>query len=220
MDPKRSDDAQPEASIRTPFGTAPRCQAKNRQNAQCARPARRGYPVCSMHGAGTRKRERAGTRQNPKTAPISTGLTAQPATVAEWLGANHKVQVRADNYRRNIAKLRDFEEVLARLWALADFVSEERPTPIQERAPALLAVLLGIVQAVERVSRVEGNIRKAAAVPMLTVRQSRWLVGGLVEILHEFVSVDRLDEAIRHAERLGARVAGALDPLPARTNAG
>lgn len=48
-------------------GTAPRCQVRKKNGDQCAAPARRGFTVCSRHGAGTRAREESGERK-PVTA--------------------------------------------------------------------------------------------------------------------------------------------------------
>lgn len=49
-------------------GTAPRCQVRKKNGDQCAAPARRGFTVCSRHGAGFRVREEAGERK-----PVSGG---------------------------------------------------------------------------------------------------------------------------------------------------
>lgn len=54
-------------------GVARRCQARRKGGGQCRQPARRGFDVCHMHGAGSAKREREGTRQRPGR-PIETGL--------------------------------------------------------------------------------------------------------------------------------------------------
>jgi hypothetical protein len=58
-----------ERYIHTPNGgTAPRCQGHKKNGDQCAAPARRGFTVCSRHGAGTRAREKSGERK-----PVSGG---------------------------------------------------------------------------------------------------------------------------------------------------
>jgi hypothetical protein len=205
MTPETSSGSMLESSIATPFGTAPRCQAKNRRRDQCARPARRGYRVCSMHGAGTRKREQAGTRQNPRTAPITTGLTAQPAILEAWIRAHRGGQARLDDYRRNPQKLRNWDEILARQWALADLIGQRNPI-------AMLPHLTGLARSIERAERIASEIRKSA--PGLTRREAEDLVGGLVEILHEFVPFERLDEAIRRTRQLAARVVGSPESPP------
>lgn len=52
----------------------PRCQAlSQRKGTQCTQAARRGYRVCHMHGAGTKKRVEAGER-NPVGRPPIHGL--------------------------------------------------------------------------------------------------------------------------------------------------
>ena len=78
---ERSTDGQPsdtpinrparalERYISTPNGgTAPRCQGHKKNGDQCAAPARRGFTVCSRHGAGMRAREESGVRK-----PVSGG---------------------------------------------------------------------------------------------------------------------------------------------------
>jgi hypothetical protein len=42
--------------------------------------ARAGFPVCSHHGAGCRKKERAGLAKNPAFTRLTTGARAKPAT--------------------------------------------------------------------------------------------------------------------------------------------
>jgi hypothetical protein len=75
-----------EPLMRTYFGEAPRCQATcKRTGRQCGRPARHGFACCSVHGAGTRRRELAGLRRNPKSGGLTHGLRAQPATQAAGL---------------------------------------------------------------------------------------------------------------------------------------
>jgi hypothetical protein len=53
-----------------------RCKAKSKQTGlQCKRWAVEGYEVCPVHGAGTKKRVKDGTRQ-PPGAPLKTGRYA------------------------------------------------------------------------------------------------------------------------------------------------
>lgn len=63
-----------EPTVAVPHGgVAARCQAANRHGRQCGRPARRGFRVCSHHGAGTAKREAEGTRKRAGR-PLETGM--------------------------------------------------------------------------------------------------------------------------------------------------
>jgi hypothetical protein len=51
---------------------------------QWRRPARQGFRVCGVHGAGYAKREREGLRTNPALAPVVTGAKASCATLAHF----------------------------------------------------------------------------------------------------------------------------------------
>lgn len=68
-----------EATLTTPNGgTAARCQAVKRDGSQCGKPARVGYEVCGMHGAGYAKREQEGSRR-PPGRPAVHGLYTKSA---------------------------------------------------------------------------------------------------------------------------------------------
>ncbi len=54
-------------------GVAPRCQRVKKSNVQCAKPARRGFKVCSSHGAGYASREASGERKKPGR-PVTHGV--------------------------------------------------------------------------------------------------------------------------------------------------
>jgi hypothetical protein len=102
------------------------------------------------------------------------------------------------------------------MWALADVAAQIPVTTrrqADEKLRGLLAILVSLPQAIERAERIELMIRRSV-VPTLTSRQVQEFVAGLVDILHEFVPADRLDEAVRQAGRLGTRVTGSLEPLP------
>jgi|GEM_PF-5620657 len=108
----QSAEVQPE--VQTPFGVVPRCRARSKRSGlQCAKPARRGFSVCSTHGAGTRRREQAGLRKNPALAALKTGLRARPSTIATWEALHVQYAERLAAYRRDQARLRDGEELLA-----------------------------------------------------------------------------------------------------------
>lgn len=66
---KLKDELGLEATLVKNGRTMRRCQAISRRTGQqCTQPARRGYEVCHMHGAGTRKRVQKGLRQDPRAA--------------------------------------------------------------------------------------------------------------------------------------------------------
>src|SRR5262249_49283916 len=112
--------------VRTAFGEAPRCQAQCKATkARCGRPARRNFTVCSVHGAGTRRRELAGVRTNPRAGSLVHGGRAQQATLvalrevdAAFAAARAEVAGRPD-------RLRAIDEVLADLWAIRRLLVQE-----------------------------------------------------------------------------------------------
>src|SRR5262249_34974959 len=102
--------------VQTAFGAAARCQAKCKATRErCGRPARRGCTVCSVDGAGTRRRELAGVRMNPRAGSLVHGGRAQHATLvalrevdAAFAAARAEVAGRPD-------RLRAIDDVLADL---------------------------------------------------------------------------------------------------------
>lgn len=53
-------------------GQARRCQAQSKRTGQqCGKPARRGFNVCTLHGAGSRRREKEGTSKPSGRPPVS-----------------------------------------------------------------------------------------------------------------------------------------------------
>jgi hypothetical protein len=68
-----------EATLSTPNGgVAARCQRVKKDGEQCGKPARVGFDVCGVHGAGYGKREREGRRRPPGRPPVH-GLYARTA---------------------------------------------------------------------------------------------------------------------------------------------
>ena len=58
------------------------CKAKAKSTGKrCGRSAATGYSVCPVHGAGTTKRVKAGTRKSPKLGGFKTGEHARPETI-------------------------------------------------------------------------------------------------------------------------------------------
>ncbi|GAA6747486.1 MULTISPECIES: hypothetical protein [Thermus] len=72
----RKKDPNPNLEPFLPDGR-PRCQARSKSTgAQCRQPAVRGYSVCHVHGAGTRKRVAEGARK-PPGRPVVHGLYSE-----------------------------------------------------------------------------------------------------------------------------------------------
>lgn len=73
MSAPEADAPELETHIQMPRGgVAPRCKRVKRNGEQCAKPARRGFSVCSSHGAGYRTKEVAGERKKPGR-PVTHG---------------------------------------------------------------------------------------------------------------------------------------------------
>lgn len=196
------------ATVKTPFGEAPRCQGRSKATKrQCANPARKGFPVCSSHGAGTGKREREGTRKNPKTAPITTGQYAQPETLELLQKMNPEFRALREHYlsKEGETQARDLRQLLASLWAMHDVVVRQLPTVIEgeygEAPPALLPVMNGIASALERVARIEGRIAATGGV-QITIQVAQLWVRQVVDLVHEFVPADRVERALARLEGL------------------
>lgn len=196
--------------MRTPYGEAPRCQSPKKGSQppkQCEKPARKGFPVCSSHGAGTAKREREGTRKNPKTAPITSGQYAQPETLELMQKMHPEFRALREHYlsAEGEAKARDLKQLLASLWAMHDIVVRQLPEPILgdygEAPPALLPVMNGIASALERVARIEGRIAATGGVN-ITIQVAQVWVRQVIDLLHEFVPAERVDRALARLEGL------------------
>ncbi len=197
-----------EAFIKTPFGKAPRCQAHSkRTQRQCQVAARKGFRVCSSHGAGTRKREQAGTRKNPKTAAITTGQYTTAETFAELQQMHPEMRGLREHYlsKEGETKARDLRELLASLWAMHDVVARHLPETIVgdygEAPPAMLPVLNGIASALERVARIEGRIQAAGGVN-ITIQVAQLWVRQVVDLVHEFVPSELVPKALGRLEAL------------------
>lgn len=211
--PQRKDFA---ATIAMPRGgRAPRCQKPKRDGTQCEKAARKGFTVCGSHGAGYKKRERAGTRQNPRTASITTGRftsdEAKQDLIAEDPGFAADLQFFLDHPE----KRRDLDTLLAYAWATLRRVARHTPdvvvTEYGEQPPAIVATLQMLAMTLERVAKIEWKIYQSGA-PTLTVAQAQRLVKGMVEVLHEFVPGPALESAIARLERLANAVVGDRDP--------
>jgi hypothetical protein len=93
------------ATVATPTGgQAARCQARSKRSGeQCKRPARTGYRVCHVHGAGSVKREQEGTAQRPGR-PLESGIygVRQHGNVQEMLEQALRSEVDLDNTDREM----------------------------------------------------------------------------------------------------------------------
>jgi len=190
--------------VRTAFGAAPRCQAQCKATRQrCGRPARRGFTVCSVHGAGTRRRELAGVRTNPRAGSLIHGGRAQQATLvalrevdAAFAAARAEVAGRPD-------RLRAIDEVLADLWALRRLVVQEVQVGCDDQAPSVLGVLHVLAATIERAARLEQRLSHPEHVHVALVNA---FVRNTVAVLEDYVVPERLGEALDKLRQLQAAV--------------
>ncbi len=190
--------------VQTPFGAAPRCRAHSKRSGrQCARPARRGFPVCSIHGAGSPKREQEGTRTNPRLASLKTGARAVTATVIEAVGGLSSIKGREQEYLRDRAALHDIDPVLARIRAVSDLLVDNLALarPEADTVAPLLASLRLHVESLERLGRLKGVVH-------LTVKQVDALADALFSVLQRYVPPQQFENV---AVEIGHAIDAALD---------
>ena len=99
-----------EAMTTTPSGgLTPRCQEiVKRTGKQCARPARKGFDVCSKHGAGTATQEASGT-YTPVGRPSIHGLYSKresTVTPSELTEEVYQTEDALENSDRDLAALK------------------------------------------------------------------------------------------------------------------
>jgi hypothetical protein len=191
--------------VRTTFGAAPRCQAQCKATKErFGRPARRGFTVCSVHGAGTRRRELAGVRTNPRAGSLVHGGRAQQATLvalrevdAAFAAARAEVVGRPD-------RLRAIDEVLADLWALRRLLVQQVQLGVDEQQPSVvLQVLDSLAATIERAARIEQRLLDPKHVHIGLVNV---LVSNVVAVLEKYVEPERLSEALDKLRHLQAAV--------------
>jgi len=187
-------------SSRHPQGL-PRCRARCRRGGhQCPRPARAGFPVCWVHGAGSAKRERAGRRQNPRLAPLRHRFRARAESrellrrEEPSLEAAYRVRLQASGYEALRHELALLEALVHRFLAQND-MSGPDALAVAIDATAQIAALK------ERQARLERQLT-----PVSPDHLQRFL-RGVDRAVARFVAADRRSaffEAIRDA----------LPPLP------
>jgi hypothetical protein len=157
--------------------------------------------VCSTHGAGTRRRELAGTRKNPKLAPIKTGARARPETIAIWKALDVALAERIAAHEADRSQLRDLDRVLVRLAALGDVLAGPGAFDGEEGAIRLLGVLRVHAEAIERWHRVALRIKEEAGI--ITERDIQHFLTAVLRLLErEIGNGARLDAAVRELRSL------------------
>jgi hypothetical protein len=171
-----------------------------------------------MHGAGTRRRELAGVRKNPKLAALRTGARARPDTVALSKALDVQLAERIAFYQRNREQLRDLDRVLVRVAALADVLAARGVFDGEDGAVRLLAALRTHGELIERHHRVELRAKQLGGI--VTEQDVQTFLTAVLRLLErEIGSGPRLDAALRELRTLAPRSSGpatqeVTEPLP------
>lgn len=190
--------------VRTAFGHAPRCQAKCKATRdRCGRPARRGFAVCSVHGAGTRRRELAGVRTNPRAGSLVHGGRAQHATLVALGEVDAAFAAARAEVAGRPARLRDLDEVLADLWALRRLLVQQVQVGLGDRQPAaVLQVLDSLAATIERAARIEQRLSHPEHIPLHLVDA---LVKNTINVITQYVQPGDVPAALDKLAALQAR---------------
>jgi hypothetical protein len=163
--------------------------------------------VCSVHGAGCRRRELAGVRKNPKLAPLKTGARARRDTIAIWKALDVQLAERIAAHEADRAQLRDLDRVLVRLAALGDVLAGPGAFDGEEGAIRLLAVLRVHAEVIERWHRVAVRIKEAAGI--VTEQNVETFLTAVLRLLErEIGSGERLNAAVHELRSLAPKAEG------------
>lgn len=196
------DPADPNYIVLPRGGKALRCKATSKGTRErCSNPAARGTKVCRTHGAGTRNRVKAGTKKDP-ILPNATKHAAESGKMSDELTdelakTDPRFAERLRHYRDQPETLLSHHELMARLWALADCLSERVNVVALESGaelpPPLLAVLGQIRAGLETVGKLEGRIDESTHIE-INVMQG--YIDGVVDLFVEYVVPERVEEAL------------------------
>jgi hypothetical protein len=182
-------------SRRHPEGAA-RCRGVTRRDGlprQCRRKARDGFPVCSHHGAGSRKRERAGTAKNPALVRLKTGKRAKASTLEQLVRERPELQSLCE---MNVGggDVLDMRPLVARMKAITEtLVSDADSCDGSEAQANTLIAIQGfshLTRALHHMQRMEervGPVRHAHV---------KGAVEGILSTVREFVPEDRRKDAL------------------------
>ena len=160
------------------------CKAKTKSTGKrCGRSAATGYSVCPVHGAGTTKRVKAGTRKSPKLGGFKTGGHARPETIELKKQLDPEYEHCYNEILKN-PQLATLDEMANRIYASLLAMDYEKLTPADRRT-RLSALALAI-------SRVE-QTRVAKQVEFEKLQ--KLFVDALKKVFYEFVPRERLAEA-------------------------
>lgn len=180
------------------------CRAKSKRSGRrCQSPAVRGYDVCRMHGAGTRKRVKEGKRQSPRLAPIKTGEYTSPRTEAERRILDPEYARCLEEVRQN-PDLMNMDEMAARIYASLRSLDYRKFETPAERDEALKSISHAIsrVEQVRMASRGKGN------------DNMRKLCIAVAQVLREFVPPERLRGSLTLLRTSWNNLTGEGDVIP------
>lgn len=167
----------------------PRCQRwamRDGAQWQCSRPAREGFPVCGIHGAGYAKREKAGERLPIGITNLVTGHQASQVTLLRVREANPALGALFEA-RLQDPEVYDMRPRVALAQALLDQVVsrkiEDGDEPqVMSQIQALLKVVKDALDAEERMGPI-------------THEELRRLTTTFAQVLREFVPPEMLEAA-------------------------
>lgn len=184
-----------------------------RSGKRCKNPPLTGTDGCWMHGRGSRKRVKEGKRKDPTTASITHGLTATQETLKRHSAMHPEYAVLVDSYLEDEAKLYNTKELLARVWAAVDILSQKSPHWItdpltgQTFAPPIVPVLVKLCQVLESVARQEGRLKGDGITinNMISIKSTQEFTRVVLRVLDDFIpdpavradAVRKIEEGLR-----------------------
>jgi hypothetical protein len=168
----------------------PRCQALKKNGEQCGASARKGFRVCSQHGAGTRKREEEGSRK-PAGRPPTTPLGIYKREQKDLLESLDE-GVSLGEMRRDL----DRELVLVRA-TLATFLRLE---------PATLAVI-EMIEKAQRMGMADADTARALGKQLLDLQRYHERVQAMVlnvaSVVKAMAEIDNKSAQTKALEQIG-----------------
>jgi hypothetical protein len=195
--------------------SAGRCQGITRRDGQlarqCRRKARDGFPVCSHHGAGSRKRELAGVTKNPALARLRTGERAKPWTLEQLLRERPELRSLCEK-NSNDNDVLDMRSVLARMRAITEALVTHADSCrcAEGEADAFIAIqaLTHLVRALHDMLRIEERLGP------ITHAHVKRAMKAIMATIREFVPEDRRADAL---DVVRNEVDGGDQPVPELT---
>ncbi len=175
---------------------AARCQAITRRDGeprQCRRKARDGFPVCSHHGAGSRKRELAGISKNPALVRLTTGKRAKLSTLELLVQQRPGFRFSCEkNWDDN--DVLDMQPLLARTRGITESLLSHADSchGAEAQASAVIAIqaLSHLMRALRNMLRIEERFAPITHADMTMVMRAIWTT------IKQFVPEDRCSDAV------------------------